>query len=49
VEAHGNVLVAISFLHGLAARELRRSELDYRDPTYELLVTVRVQRPEEPA
>jgi glycosyltransferase involved in cell wall biosynthesis/SAM-dependent methyltransferase len=47
VEAHGNVLTSISFLHGLAAKELRRAELDYRDPAYELLVTVRVQRPED--
>jgi SAM-dependent methyltransferase len=41
VEAHGNVLAAIAFLHGLAAEELRRKELDYRDPHYDLLITVR--------
>jgi len=32
VEAYGNVLAAISFLHGLAVEELRQEELDY-DPT----------------
>jgi SAM-dependent methyltransferase len=32
VEAHGNVLTAIAFLHGLAAEELRQEELDYHDP-----------------
>lgn len=41
VEAHGNVLVAIAFLHGLAAEELRREELDRLDPAYEVSLTVR--------
>ena len=44
VEAHGNVLAAIALLHGLAAEELRREELDYRDPDYEVLITVRAAR-----
>ena len=41
----GNVLVAISFLHGLAVEELRRTELDYRDPSYEVLLTARAVKP----
>src|SRR5918994_7193630 len=41
VEAHGNVLTAISFLHGLAAEELREQELRRRTPGYEVVVTVR--------
>ena len=41
VEAHGNVLAAISFLHGLASEELSEEELDYHDPNYELLITLR--------
>jgi len=41
VEAHGNVLVATAFLHGLTTRDLRPDELDYRDPDYEVLITVR--------
>jgi SAM-dependent methyltransferase len=41
VEAHGNVLSSIAFLHGLAASELKASELDHRDPDFELLVAVR--------
>lgn len=40
IEAHGNVLAAIAFLHGVAADELKRSELDYLDPDYEMLLTV---------
>ncbi len=34
IEAHGNVLAAISFLHGLAVEELPQEELDYHDPDY---------------
>lgn len=41
VEAHGNVLAAIAFLHGLAAEELEPRELDYHDPDYEMLITLR--------
>jgi SAM-dependent methyltransferase len=41
VEAHGNVLAAIGLLHGLAQEDLWREELDYRDPDYEVLITVR--------
>jgi len=45
VQAHGNVLSAIAFLHGLAVEELRPEELDYDDPAIELLITVRAQKP----
>ncbi|MBJ6799246.1 class I SAM-dependent methyltransferase [Geomonas propionica] len=41
VQSHGNVLVACSFLHGLASRELTRAELEYRDEDYQVLITVR--------
>lgn len=41
VEAYGNVLTAVAFMHGLAAEELRWQELDLRDPDYEVLVAVR--------
>jgi hypothetical protein len=46
VQAHGNVLAASSFLFGLAVQELRQGELDYNDPDYELLITVRAVKPE---
>jgi SAM-dependent methyltransferase len=45
VETRGNVLVATAFLHGLAAEELNADELDYTDPDYEVLVTVRAVKP----
>jgi SAM-dependent methyltransferase len=46
VRAHGNVLVAIAFLHGLAMEELREEELGYFDPFYEVLITLRAVKPE---
>ena len=45
VRAYGNVLSATAFLHGLAAQELRRKELDYHDPRYEVIISVRAVKP----
>jgi glycosyltransferase involved in cell wall biosynthesis len=45
VESHGNVLAATAFLQGIATSELERTELDFRDPHYELLITVRASKP----
>ena len=45
VESRGNVLTALGFLHGLAAEELRQEELDYNDPTYQVLVMLRAEKP----
>jgi len=45
VEARGNVLVASAFLYGLAVRELRQKELDYNDPGYEVIITLRAEKP----
>ncbi len=41
VDSFGNVLATTAFLHGLAAEELRPAELDYRDPDYEFLITIK--------
>lgn len=45
VEAYGNVLTTIAFLHGLVTRELRTDELDLRDRNYELLISARAMKP----
>jgi SAM-dependent methyltransferase len=45
VAAHGNVLTSVAFLEGLAARELRREELDAHDPQYPMLITVKASKP----
>jgi peptidoglycan/xylan/chitin deacetylase (PgdA/CDA1 family)/SAM-dependent methyltransferase len=46
VETHGNALAATAFLHGLGAEELRREELDFRDPDYQVVITIMATKPE---
>lgn len=41
VQACGNVLTAVAILHGLASEELAPRELDFDDPDYEVLITIR--------
>jgi len=41
VEAYGNVLAATAYLHGIAAEELTKQELDYQDPDYQVIITTR--------
>jgi len=45
VESHGNVLVASAYLYGLASDDLRREELAFTDPDYQLLLTLRAVKP----
>lgn len=45
VTVYGNVLAATALLYGLASTELRRDELDTRDPDYEVLIAVRAVKP----
>jgi SAM-dependent methyltransferase len=45
VETYGNILTSIAFLHGLAVRELKKEELEYKDPLYELVITVKAVKP----
>jgi hypothetical protein len=37
----------MAFLQGLACDELKRRELAYHDPDYELIITVRAVKPAE--
>jgi SAM-dependent methyltransferase len=45
VKAFGNVKASIAFLQGIAYEELRTKDLDYFDPDYELLITVKATKP----
>lgn len=45
IESYGNVLTSIAFLHGLATEELKMDELNYHDPDYQMLITVRAVKP----
>jgi hypothetical protein len=44
VVAHGNALVAASFLYGLAAEEVPSQDLEYDDDEYEVVITARAVR-----
>jgi hypothetical protein len=46
IQSHGNVLAATAFLQGLAVDELDQKELDYTDPHYQTLITVRAVKPQ---
>jgi len=46
IDIQGNVLAAISLLEGLASSELSGKELDYHDPAYEIIISVRAIKPE---
>lgn len=41
VSTYGNVLAACCALHGIVAEEVGKEELDFLDPDYEVVVTVR--------
>ena len=45
VEGYGNVLAAISFLHGVAAEELKSWELDFRYPAFDVTIALRASKP----
>lgn len=45
VNAFGNLICAASFLYGLSAEELTTKELDYHDPRYEIVITVKAIKP----
>ena len=46
VEAYGNVLAAIAFLHGFAVEDLRRRDLEYQDPDFQVSIVLRAVKPE---
>lgn len=45
VNSYGNVLSSIAFLHGLSVEDIDNEKLDFHDPDYQMLITVRAQKP----
>lgn len=43
-KTYGNIYVAVAFLHGLSAGELTRQELDYHDPCFQVMITLRARK-----
>ena len=48
VRTYGNVLAAVAFLHGLAVEDVRREDLEPRDPDYEVSISLRAVKPGAP-
>lgn len=44
VGSYGNVLTSCCCLHGIASEEIAPADLDYRDPDFEVIVTIRAQK-----
>lgn len=44
IQAYGNVLSTMAFLHGIACEELTRAELDFHDPEYPMLVGIAARK-----
>lgn len=44
VQAHGNVLTCVALLEGMVLDDLNPDALEYDDPDYEMLLTVRAQK-----
>jgi SAM-dependent methyltransferase len=44
IESHGNVFIALAFLHGIALEEVRQKDLDFHDPSYVISITVRARK-----
>jgi glycosyltransferase involved in cell wall biosynthesis len=49
IETFGNVLAATAFLQGLATQELKVDELNYHDPSYQVLIAIRATKPKSEA
>ncbi len=46
VQAHGNVLLAVAYLHGLTVDELRPEHLEQQDDNFQLVITARAVKPQ---
>lgn len=44
VAAYGNVFAATCFLEGIAVEDVTTAELDVRDPSYDVLITIHAQK-----
>lgn len=45
VATYGNVLVASAFLYGMGVKELKKAQLDYCDPHYQVIISVKAVKP----
>ena len=46
VQAHGNVLLAVAYLHGLTVDELSPEQVEQQDDDFQLVITARAVKPQ---
>ncbi len=44
VNTFGNVFIASAFLYGMGVNEVKRKQLDYNDPHYQVIITAKVTK-----
>ena len=44
VKTYGNVLIGMSYLHGLSMEELTKEELEFNDPNYQVFISVKAKK-----
>jgi glycosyltransferase involved in cell wall biosynthesis len=44
INTYGNVLVASAFLYGMGLPEMKKEEMDYHDPHYQVIITVKATK-----
>lgn len=45
IETFGNVFIASAFLYGMGVNEVKKTQLDYKDPHYQVIVTSKSVKP----
>lgn len=44
-ECYGNVMVATAFLYGMSCAEVKKKQLDHRDPRFQVIITAKAVKP----
>jgi len=45
INTHGNVFIASAFLYGMGINEVKKEQLDYHDPHYQVIITALATKP----
>jgi hypothetical protein len=44
IDTFGNVFIASAFLYGLGVNEVKKKQLDYNDPHYQVIITAKATK-----
>jgi SAM-dependent methyltransferase len=45
INSYGNILVATSFLYGVGLPEMKKEEMDYHDPHFQVIISAKATKP----